>query len=220
MKRNKTILQLPFKGFWFTGWGGDTEKLNRHRKFIKEAPNQKYAFDFLIANKKGNTYKRRGKNNKDYYAFGKEILSPADGVVIEAVDGVRDNKPGIRGVYGGNKILIKHQRGEISYFAHFKQGSIKVRIGDRVKKGQVIGLCGNSGRSTQPHLHYHLQDNEIIQDGKGIKCYFQNVKIRKANKAEHIDEYSPIKGDIVSNHLQPRRVNKPLNWGSKRPYTD
>ncbi len=199
MKRNKTILQLPFKGFWFTGWGGDTKELNRHREAIKEAPNQKYALDFLIVDEKGNSHKGKGESNKDYYAFGKEILAPANGIVVEAVDGVRDNKPGIINDYGRNAILIKHRKGEISYFSHLKQGSVKVKGGDKVKKGQVIGLCGNSGRSTESHLHYQLQNNEIMKDAEGIKCYFQNVKIKKKNKEEYRNKYSPIKGDIISN---------------------
>lgn len=199
MKRNKTILQLPFNGFWFVGWGGDTEELNRHRKAIKEAPNQKYAFDFLIIDKKENTHKGKGKNNSDYYCFGKKILAPANGVVVEAVDGVRDNEPGVINDYGRNAILIKHRKDEISYFSHLKQGSVKVKSGDKVKKGQVIGLCGNSGRSTQPHFHYQLQDNEIMKDAKGIKCYFQNIKLQSKNKKEYKNKYSPIKGNVVSN---------------------
>lgn len=195
MKRNKTILRLPFNRVWFVVWGGDTEELNRHQK----APNQKHAFDFVIVDEKGESHKGRAKANRDFYAFGKKILAPAGGVVIEAVDGIRDNKPGGINNYliAGNLVIIKHRKNEISFLAHLKQGSVKVKAGDKIKIGQVIGLCGNSGKSSEPHLHYHLQDNEIIQNGRGIKCYFQNIAISKKDKKERKFEYSPIKGDIV-----------------------
>ncbi len=196
MKRNKTILQLPFEGEWFVGWGGDTKKLNHHH----DVPNQKYAFDFIILDEKNKSHQKRGTNNKDYYCFGKKILAPASGVIIETLDGIRDNKPGImnKNFYTGNLIMIKHNEKEISFLCHFKQGSIKVKVGDKVKKGQLLGLCGNSGNSSEPHLHYHLQDNEIIRDGKGIKCYFRNIKVKKKEKEELKKEYSPIKNDFVS----------------------
>lgn len=195
MKRNKTILRLPFNRAWFVVWGGDTEKLNRHQK----APNQKHAFDFIIVDEKGKSHKGRGKENRDFYAFGKKILASSGGVVVEAVDGIRDNKPGEINNYliAGNLVIIKHRKNEISFLAHLKQGSVKVKSGDKVKTGQVIGLCGNSGKSSEPHLHYHLQDNEIIQNGKGIKCYFRNITISKKDKKERKLEYSPIKGDII-----------------------
>lgn len=188
MKRNKTILQLPFNGSWFTVWGGNTKKLNYHSK----NQSQKYAFDFVVVNKKERSHKDKGKNNNDYYAFGKKILAPANGVVIEVVDGIRDNKIGSTNkiLKTGNLVVIKHRKNEISVLAHLKQGSVKVKSGNKIKVGQVIGFCGNSGNSSEPHLHYHLQDNEIFQNAKGIKCYFQNIKQK---------EYSPIKGDIVNN---------------------
>ena len=67
-----------------------------------------------------------------------------------------------------------------------------------VKKGQVIGLCGNSGNSSQPHLHYHLQNTPIIQDASGIKCRFEKVAVTENGKGQTKREYSPVKGDIIS----------------------
>lgn len=194
-KRNKTTLYLPFKGSWFVFWGGDTKKLNAHHN----VPNQKFAFDLDAIDKNGKRYKRRGKKNEDYYSFGKKILAPADGVVVEFVDGIRDNKPGLMNDYFifGNTIIIKHRKNEISVLAHLRQGSLKVKAGDKVKKGQIIALCGNSGNSSEPHLHYHLQDNEIIQKGKGIKIFFKDVKLFAKGKEIFYKEYSPRKKDCI-----------------------
>ena len=98
----------------------------------------------------------------------------------------------------GNAIYIKHRDNEVSILAHFKQGSIRVKVGDKVKKGQVLGLCGNSGHSSEPHLHYHLQNTSIIQDGKGIKCHFTNVLVNRGDKAQKEENHSPVKSEIVS----------------------
>ena len=101
----------------------------------------------------------------------------------------------------GNTVIIRHRKNEVSVLAHLKQGSIKIKARDKVKTGQVVGLCGNSGNSSEPHLHYHLQDNEVIQEGKGIKCYFQNVMIKNKKGQKRKKEYSPIKGDIIAPYL-------------------
>jgi len=194
--KNRTILSLPLKGEWFVFWGGDNKKLNIHR----DTPNQKFAFDFCIVDGSGKSYRGNGRRNEDYHCYGKEIFAPANGKVVEVIDGVRDNEPGNMNPFSamGNVIVIKHSNRETSVLAHLKPGSIKVKVGERVKTRQHLGICGNSGNSSEPHLHYHLQDNSIIQAGEGIKCFFQKVKVEKNRKKVLKINYSPIKGDKVS----------------------
>ncbi len=193
--KHQTQLSLPFRGQWLVFWGGDTKELNQHH----DAPNQRFAFDFLGADEKGNTRKGEGKLNEDYFAFGREILAPADGIVTDVINGVRDNVPGSMNPYSalGNAVFIEHHEYEVSVLAHLKLDSIKVKVGDKVKRGQIIGLCGNSGNSSEPHLHYHSQNTPIIQDGTGIKCNFQNVTLIKNGKKEPKTNYSPTKGEII-----------------------
>jgi murein DD-endopeptidase MepM/ murein hydrolase activator NlpD len=62
----------------------------------------------------------------------------------------------------GNYVIIDHGNGEYSFLAHLKKGSMVVAVGDSLKSGQFIGLCGNSGNSSEPHLHYHLQNKPIF----------------------------------------------------------
>jgi len=194
-EKHETNLSLPFKGRWLVFWGGDTKELNLHH----DAPNQKFAFDFLGVDEKGNTRKDQAQVNEDYFAFGREVLAPADGNVTDVINGIRDNISGSMNPYSalGNAVFIKHREHEISVLAHLKLDSITVKVGDKVKMGQTIGLCGNSGNSSEPHLHYHLQNTPIIQDGTGIKCYFQKVIVLKDGKEQLKIDYSPIKGDIV-----------------------
>jgi len=194
--RNQAMLSLPFKGKWLVAWGGDTEDLNQHH----EVANQRFAFDFLGIGDNGETRRNEARVNEDYFAFGREILAPADGTITDVITGVRDNVPGSMNPYSalGNAVFIQHGEYEISVLAHLKFGSIKVKVGDVVKTGQMIGLCGNSGNSSEPHLHYHLQNTPIIQDGTGIKCYFQKLNVIKDNKEQSKVDYSPIKGDIIA----------------------
>jgi len=195
-KRNHTKLELPFKGTWFVVWGGDTKSLNIHHHDVS---NQRFAFDFVGADAKGKTRRGRAVANEDHLAFGREILAPADGVVTDVIDGVRDNRPGSMNTYSalGNAVFIRHSEDEVSVLAHLKLNSVRVKVGEQVKAGQVIGLCGNSGNSSEPHLHYHLQNTPIIQEAMGIKCHFEKVIVVKDDAEESKEDYSPIKSDIV-----------------------
>ena len=196
-KRHQTKLALPFKGEWFIGWGGETVQQNYHQ----DAPNQRFAFDILKLGADGKSYKGDGKRNEDYYAFGQEIVAPADGVATYVVDGVQDNVPGEmnRIFVPGNLVIVKHAEGEYSLFAHFKQNSIRVKVGDKMSKGQTIGLCGNSGNSSQAHLHYQLQDAPFFADEASMKVFFEKLNIKREGKAESKADYSPVKGDFISN---------------------
>ena len=189
--RNTTKMKLPFKGEWTVTWGGDTKDLNYH----VESNAQKNAFDILIKDEKGTTHKGTGETNDDYYAFGKELYAPCDGEVVLVVDGVKDNVPGtLNPVYiPGNTVIIKTDVGEFAFFAHFKQHSIVVKQGQKVKAGSLLGLCGNSGNSSEPHIHFHLQNVEDMTKATGAKCYLQKIKVNGLVKSN----YSPIKGDKI-----------------------
>ena len=192
--RNNTKMKLPFKGEWSVTWGGDTKEQNYHVESVA----QKNAFDFLIYDEKGLTHKGTGEANEDYYAFGKELYAPCDGEVVLVVDGIKDNIPGILNpIYiPGNTVIIKTANGEFVFFAHFKQHSIVVMQGQKVTTGALLGLCGNSGNSSEPHLHFHLQNTEDMTKATGAKCFFDQLKVNGVLKSD----YSPVKGDKISHN--------------------
>ncbi len=194
-EKNTVTLRLPFEGQWYVFWGGDTRDLNKHH----DTPNQKDAFDFLAVDETGKTHTGKGTANAAYYAFGRKILAPAAGLVTDVIDGVRDNRPGSMNPYSGlgNAVFIQHAEYEVSVLAHFQQGSIAVNVGDKVQAGQLLGRCGNSGNSSEPHLHYHLQNTPVIQDATGIKCVFSDVAVTRDDETRLEARYSPIKGDRV-----------------------
>jgi len=194
--RNKKPLALPFRGAWFTHWGGDTKELNHHH----DVPSQKFAFDFLVRDDKGSSFAGDGAANEDYYCFDKEILAPANGTVTDCITGVSDNSPGSMNPFSalGNAVFIRHARYEVSVLAHLRRGSIRVKVGDSVKKGDVLARCGNSGNSSEPHLHYHLMNTTTIQDATGIKCFFDNVLVTTDGEQELKEGCSPVKGDTIA----------------------
>ena len=192
--RNTTKMKLPFKGEWSVTWGGDTKEQNYHVESLA----QKNAFDILIKDEQGSTHKGTGESNEDYYAFGKELYAPCDGEVVLVVDGVKDNIPGVLNpIYiPGNTVIIKTANGEFAFFAHFKQNSIVVKQGQKVSSGALLGLCGNSGNSSEPHLHFHLQNVEDMTKATGAKCFFDQLKVNGVLKLD----YSPIKGEKISSN--------------------
>ncbi|WP_457755342.1 urea transporter [Thermovibrio ammonificans] len=144
-------VSLPFSGRW-TVW----QSFNG--EWTHKGP-WRYAVDFVITDQEGNTYSGDGYYLTDYYAFGKPVLSPAEGQVVSVVSTLPDNPPGKadRENNWGNYVLIRDKRGFYVLVAHFKQNSIRVKPGDYVVRGTLLGQCGNSGYSPQPHIHIHVQ---------------------------------------------------------------
>lgn len=191
LARNVTAMILPFEGEWGVFWGGDTRAQNYH----VAVDAQKGAFDFLRLGDDNKPYKTDGQSNEDYYAFGKPLYAPCDGEVIAVTDGVEDNVPGKMNetqVFG-NLVVIKTLKNEYLFLAHFKNKSLKVAKGQKVTQGQLLGLCGNSGHSSQPHLHFHIQNVEDSNAATGAKCYFDRLVVNGESKTD----YSPVRGDKV-----------------------
>ncbi len=196
IERNTTKLILPFENEWDVVWGGDTKENNYH----VSVQSQKNAFDFVIRDKTGKSYKTNGQSNEDYYCFGERIISPCDAEVVMVIDGVKDNIPGEMNSFfaTGNTVVLKTYNNEYIYLCHFKKHSIQVNEGHQVKQGELLGLCGNSGNSSEAHLHFHIQNVENMNIATGVKCFFANILVNGTQKAD----YSPIKGEKISNPVK------------------
>lgn len=179
--KNKYI--MPIRGDWFVFWGGTNEFVNYH--YVYE--NQRYAYD-LVKVQDGQSYQNSPIRNEDFYAFDEDIIAPADGKVVKVVDGIKDNVPGEMDERNaaGNYVVIEHANNEFSMIAHFKKNSILVKSGDTVTEGQLIGKCGNSGNSSEAHIHFQVMDSPDIVYGKSIRILFK-------------DGNEPIQGDTISN---------------------
>jgi murein DD-endopeptidase MepM/ murein hydrolase activator NlpD len=93
----------------------------------------------------------------------------------------------------GNTVIIKTENDEYLVFAHFKQNSIKVKQGQKIKQGELLGLCGNSGNSSEPHLHFHIQNIESFIGATGVKSYFDKLIVDGKEKTD----YSPVQNEVI-----------------------
>jgi len=206
-----SALTLPFDGRWRVLWGGDTKDANRHYG----NRSQQYALEFVIADRYGRTYEEEGKKNEDYFAFGRPVLAPAAGRVIGVVQGVKDNKPGSPNPYSalGNAVIIQHSTNEVSVLSHLKHESIVVKVGDNVDVRQPVGLCGNSGDTEEPRIHFHLQDSPVIQTGSGYRLVFDRVLVWNRSQALALAKHTPIQGSYVEQQLLRPKEPAPARDG-------
>jgi hypothetical protein len=126
---------------------------------------QRYAIDWVITGRDGRTYAGDPTKNASYFVYGKVAIAAASGVVVNTNDGLPDNIPpnvpsGATPLTGlGNFIAINVGSGHFLVYCHLQPGSLRVRVGQRVRAGQPIALVGNSGNTTQPHLHFMVTDS-------------------------------------------------------------
>lgn len=191
----KNQLFLPFYGTWTVSNAspgpGNGHYLNA---------NQRFAIDFYITQEvesgKRRSYRERGKQNADYFAYGKDVLAPADGTVVMVVDGIPDNKPGQVDIYYrlGNSVVISLGSGEFVHLCHLQPGSMQVRVGDKLTRGQVVAKCGNSGNSTVPHLHFQLSDGPLVSHAASLPAYFSGVH----KDGVRLEPVLPLSGDRLT----------------------
>jgi murein DD-endopeptidase MepM/ murein hydrolase activator NlpD len=167
----------PFDGEWLALNGGETPETSHSWEIVS----QRYAYDFVIADETGSRHSGDGTALTEYYCYGKPIRAVAAGVVVRVREGVRDAPwVGTGWVdwlcrdFGGNAVTIRHADAVYSHYAHLVPDSIPVRVGDRVSEGEEIGRCGNSGHSTEPHLHFQLQDGPDMLTAAGLRVRFRD----------------------------------------------
>jgi len=187
---------FPLAGTWYVG---AAPNLHSHHRW---AAMEEFAFDLVALGGDGTTHKGDGSKLEDYYAYGRDVLAVADGTVVEvATDATEANerlrRPGEseqdyeqRTVQAqaellaksykaviGNYVILQHAGGEYSTYAHLKQGSVRVKAGDKVTRGQVIGQVGHTGNTTEPHLHFQLTDGPDPMYSRGIPIVFKNTVV-------------------------------------------
>jgi len=200
--KTKTHLIFPIKENSYIAWGGRTFEQNAHASAV----NERFALDIVVIKntttltkkdiKEFNIerYEKNPKVNDDYYCFDKEIIAVGNGLVVDILSNVYDNIPGEHNTNQpyGNYIIIDHGNNEYSMYGHLKYKSIIVLKNQKIKQGQFIGRCGNSGNSSEAHLHYHMQNTPNLSDGEGLPTQFNNY-IANDKKI--------IKGELVQGQI-------------------
>jgi urea transporter len=185
-------LNLPFMGYWMVSQG--------YNGNLTHKGGWSQALDFVITNEEQNTYQYPGTLPEHFYCFNKPVLACGDGTVELVVNHIEDNAIGKENLREnwGNTVVIRHVTGLYSKVSHLKKNSIKVKPGDVVKQGDLLGLCGNSGRSPEPHLHFQLQATPYI-GSKTISYPFAYYFNRSSNKYGLQCYQIPAEGELVSN---------------------
>ncbi|MEV6012209.1 M23 family metallopeptidase [Streptomyces sp. NPDC051976] len=170
-------LRFPLSGTWYVAQGGG-RMINHHAPF----PDQRGAVDLVRLGAEGRRRTARDTALTSYAAYGSALTAPCDGVVVAAVDGLPDEVPG-RPRYGppeGNHLRIDTGH-ETVLLAHLKPGSLRVASGDTVRVGQHLADVGNSGNTTEPHLHLHAE-----RDGRGLDLRFAELGDRRLWRGRRI----------------------------------
>ncbi len=205
--QQRARLQLPVaEGVWWAITGNDWTALHK-----AEPISWPFAYDFVRLGPDGRTFNGSGLDNTDHYSFGQPVLAPAPGKVVLARADLPDQPPGqpmdaalLAGDptrVAGNVVVIAHGYGEFSYLAHLQAGSVRVKPGDVVKRGQQVAAVGNSGQSPGPHLHYHLQNGPHLFVDQGMPALFSDF----IAVGDHVEQASIPARMIISPAPRRRR---------------
>jgi hypothetical protein len=187
--RDVAVIGPPLRGTgWLTANGPDPQ--TGHRRGLipvdgTAAIAQRFGIDYVKMDTNGRRFTGDSLKNESYFAHGTDAIAVADGIVAVVKDGIPENIPGpaSRAVpitletVGGNFVILDIGQGRYAFYAHLRPGSLRVRVGDRVRKGQVLGLVGNSGNSTEPHLHFHLMDGASPLGSEGIPYAYETFDL-------------------------------------------
>jgi hypothetical protein len=186
---DRLVITSPLEGSGWLAANGPSAESGHRRAMIPLNGSyyiaQRFAIDWVKIDAHSRTFSGDSLKNSSYYAYGNDALAVADGIVTEVKDSIPENVPGIysRAVpitletVGGNHVIIDLGGGRYAFYAHLQPGSIKVKLGDRVKRGQRLGLVGNSGNSTEPHLHFHVSDASSPLGSEGIPYAFETLYV-------------------------------------------
>lgn len=181
-------LAPPFKGDWYVFHGGNSALLNHHHF----AGSQKFAMDIIIPDD-GKLPMERITDLQRYKTFGEPMFSPVDGVIVAVKNSLPDQQIGKmdRNNLAGNYIVIKTETNIFILIAHLQSNSVLVEEGDSVRTGQEIAKAGNSGNTTQPHLHIQAMTSADFMDSnsKPVPISFKvgdnNPRFYKRNDIIH-----------------------------------
>jgi hypothetical protein len=144
---------------------------------------QRFAIDWIQLQPGNRLAKGDPSLNGSYPQFGREALAVADATVVHVQDGLPEGRPGrfAPGVTAtnadGNSVVLDLGGGRFALYAHFQPGSLRVKVGDRVRRGQVLALVGNSGNSDAPHLHFHVMDGPSPLASNGLPYVIDRFEV-------------------------------------------
>lgn len=210
------VLGPPVGGTdWIADDGPSNDEDNHHRRGViildgQAVDSRRYAIDWKQL-REGASYSGDARNVHSYHCYGKPVLAVADGRVVTARDGLPENIPGHGDSFhpaipitletvAGNTITLDIGGGQFAYYLHLQPGSVRVKAGDHVRRGQMLAQVGASGDAREPHLHFELTDSPKALAGDGIPYLIDRYRLQIAGGGPselHINEL-PLDHNIVA----------------------
>ena len=199
--RELLVLGPPVMGTnWLADDGPSNDPENHHRRGIlvfqgRALISRRYAIDWQQS-QNGKTFSGDASDNRSYNAYGKPVLAVADSTVVAVRDGLPDNVPRHNGEFSpaveitpdtvfGNHIVLDLGGQQFATYCHLQPGSVRVKVGDRVRRGQVLAKIGDSGDARQPHVHFQVQTSSDPMAGEGVPYLIDHYRVKAADDVWH-----------------------------------
>jgi murein DD-endopeptidase len=195
------VLTPPFAGgVWAAGDGPSNDSGHRRSIFAIDGhiySPERFAIDWVKVGANGDSHDGTARN-ENWWGYGEPILAVADGEVTQIVDGIAENtprvlpKPVTLDNIAGNYVIVRIAANRYVTFAHLQPGSIKVRVHDHVRRGDVLARLGNSGNSTGPHLHFQLTDGNSVLQSEGVPFVFEKFTYLGPGSEYEVDKHPSV----------------------------
>jgi hypothetical protein len=211
------VLGPPVRGSnWLASDAPSNDVDNHHRRgiFIIDGNpliSRRYAIDWTQV-ENGAAFSGDASDKRSYFAYGKPVLAVADAAVVVAVDGLPDNVPGhntpghegfhpavpiTMNTVGGNTITLRLGDGQFAYYFHLQPGSLRVKVGDHVRRGQILALIGNSGDSREPHVHFEVATSSKPEAGEGLPYLIDQYRVKSEKGWQSRTRELPLKDLVI-----------------------
>jgi hypothetical protein len=211
------VLASPVQGSnWLASDAPSNDADNHHRRGIlvfdgRPAISRRYAIDWMQV-ENGASFSGNASDKRSYYAYAKPVLAVADAIVVIAKDGLPDNVPGhntpeqegfhpavplTMDTLGGNTIVLDLGSGQFANYLHLQPGSLRVNVGDHVRRSQVIALIGDSGDAREPHLHFEITNSPKLLAGEGLPYVIDHFRAKSKTGWESRTRQLPLKDTVI-----------------------
>ena len=222
VRNSVPVLHAPLRGSsWvaFNALGAEDHRRSLNAVDGRERIPQRFAIDWARLGPDGRLRHDSGQSNIDFYSYGAEVLAVADGRIADAKDGIPENSGTternsrqitLENVLG-NYLVLQFGDAQFADYAHLQPGSLRVKVGDAVKAGQVLALLGNSGNADEPHLHFQVVDGPSPMTSEGIpyeiETFTQKGLVPDSQLLEKGQAWQPGTGDTQVLHHREFPVN-------------
>lgn len=214
------VVGLPFRGAgWVATDSANANGTHRRTMIPKRDANgaaipgefytpERFAIDWVMADSEGRRAIGPYNRNASYFAWGQQVIAVSDGVISRVFDEMPENEPpknppnATEATAAGNYVMQDIGNGHHAFYAHLQPGSIRVRQGDRVTRGQIIGLLGNSGNSSEPHLHFQISDRASPLQSQGLPYVFDRYEL--TGRADVLGESTGRFEDFIAQPASPK----------------